>query len=469
MTDRRTTAFVLALGAMLGLAAPLVAQTEVKRGRNLFSRDQDIEIGQESAKEAEREFPLLQDAEVQRYIADLGARLAAQAPGYDFPYSFKVVNVSDINAFALPGGPIYINRGTIEQARTEGELAGVLAHEISHVDLRHGTRQVTKAVAGQLGLSLLGALIGSGGTTGQIIDSVGGFGMNALFLKYSRSAETDSDILGSQILARAGYHPREMATFFELLEQQSSRRTTDFFSSHPAPDRRRERIEKEAALLSANPPPMPQDRFRAVQERLRRMPAAPSAEELAKNRQPGGGAGSGLPTTRPATVEAPSRALAWYRSASGLFRIAHPDNWDVISQGDMTVTITARGGAYESRDGVEITHGVLAGVLEATSGSRVTLDAATDAFLADLRRDSPYLRPLSGPRERVTVDNGNGLVTTLVGASPTSRLQERASVVTTQLPDGRLTYMIFVRPEDAPAEYEQLLAAMIRNFRVAGR
>src|SRR5687768_6142425 len=151
------TSFALASAALALTCSvlPAEAQTRVKRGFNLFSEEQDIEIGQQSAAEAERQLPILTDRAVEDYVARIGGKLAAQAPGHDFPYRFRVVNQSDLNAFALPGGPIYLNRGVLEAARNEGEIAGVLAHEIAHVSLRHGTHNVSQAYLAQTGLGLL--------------------------------------------------------------------------------------------------------------------------------------------------------------------------------------------------------------------------------------------------------------------------------------------------------------------------
>lgn len=468
---------VLAAACVVSLApTPARAQTEIKRGRNFFSKSQDIEIGQESAKEAEKEFPVLKDDEVQRYVAELGAKLAAQAPGYKFPYSFKVVDVADINAFALPGGPTYINRGTIEAARTEGELAGVMAHEISHVDLRHGTRQASKAVVGQLGLAVLGSVVGSGETTKSIIDKLGGFGMNTLFLKYSRAAETEADVLGSQIMTRAGYDPSEMASFFELLAQQSKHRTAEFFSSHPAPERRKERIEQEDALLHANPPAVSQARFKAMQERLRKMPPAKTMEQLAKEQKGGAGSAQTLPA-QPGTVEAPSRRLVWYENKAGLFKVAHPDNWQVLSEGQSTVTIAAKGGAWRtSGGGADITHGIMIAPYDVkgngpsySDGRTSRLDSSTDEFLGVLRKDGPYLQVVTGTRRRVTVDGADGMVVTLAGVSPSTQRRERVTVVTTEIANADLLTLLYVVPDNAPREYDDLFSAVLKNLRVSRR
>src|SRR3982751_2207549 len=187
-------------------AAVADAQTKIKSGFNLFSPEQDVEVGQQSAAEAEQQLPILNDAQINSYVNQIGQRLAAHAGGPQFQYRFRVVNQADINAFALPGGFIYVNRGVLDNARNEGELAGVVAHEISHVALRHGTHQASKAYLAQAGISILGGILGGhvGQGTAQVINAVGGFGLNALFLKYSRDAETEADVRGSQILAASG-------------------------------------------------------------------------------------------------------------------------------------------------------------------------------------------------------------------------------------------------------------------------
>src|SRR5207244_8089650 len=129
--------------------APAQAQTQVKPGFNIFTVAQDAEIGAQSAAQVDRQMPMVGESAVTRYVSALGAKLAAQAPGPRFNYRFRVANLSDVNAFALPGGYIYVHRGLIENVRSEGELAGVMAHEIAHVALRHPTNQASKAYLAQ--------------------------------------------------------------------------------------------------------------------------------------------------------------------------------------------------------------------------------------------------------------------------------------------------------------------------------
>src|SRR5688572_9389419 len=302
-------------GSTTSTATVAPKPTRVKSGFNLFKKEQDVEIGQQSIPEVEKQMPVLRNTEITRFVQDMGARLAEHAPGPDFPYVFKVIDASDLNAFALPGGPIYLNRGVLEAARNEGEVAGVLAHEIAHVALRHGTHNASKAYLSQAGLGILGGLLGDGGSSSQIINAVGGFGLNALFLKYSRRAETEADIIGTQIMTRAGYNPADMASFFETLQRADSRRSASFLSSHPPPDRRRERIMQEAKLLPAPAGTTPgAGSLARVKTALARMPPALTMEQIARGQRPSGSstgetASSGGASSR---VPAPSRTLTAY-------------------------------------------------------------------------------------------------------------------------------------------------------------
>src|SRR5215470_5808674 len=198
------------------------SQPRFKPGFNLFSPQQDVEIGRQSAQQILTETPMLDDPEIDGYIEQLGAKLASKAAGERFPYQFRVVATREINAFALPGGFLFVNAGAIAAAHNEGELAGVIAHEIAHVSLRHGTNQASKARLARAGLGILGGIAGAGSDSdlGQAIGAIGGLGANMLFLKYGRAAEKEADLEGARIMVEAGYDPRDMANFFKALEAQ---------------------------------------------------------------------------------------------------------------------------------------------------------------------------------------------------------------------------------------------------------
>jgi beta-barrel assembly-enhancing protease len=241
---RRAGAAVLA--ASLVSAAPAAAV-------NLFTVQQDVQAGRQAASQVERQMPMLRDAQVTSYVNAIVRRLAAQAGGPEFNYQAKVVNSREINAFALPGGYIYVNRGLISAVRNEAELAGVLAHEIAHVAERHGTEQATKAYGAQAGVGLLAQVLGGRnrrlGVAEQVIGTVG---VNAAFMKFSRNAEHEADRVGAQIMARAGYDPMAMASFFDLLQAQkrsNPNAVAKFFSSHPPASDRSARIRAHAAQL----------------------------------------------------------------------------------------------------------------------------------------------------------------------------------------------------------------------------
>jgi predicted Zn-dependent protease len=243
---------------------------------NLFSVDQDAQIGRQAARDAERQLPMVRDGYVEGYVNAIVRRLAAVAPGPRFDYHARVVNAADINAFSLPGGPIYVNRGLIEGVRNEGELAGVLAHEMAHVARRHGTSQVTKAYGAQLGVGLLsGVLGGRDHRLGMGEQIVGSLGLNALFLKFSRNSENEADRVGAQMMARAGYDPMAMASFFDLLAAQERRNpgaVAQFFSDHPSPQNRSANIRAQAAQLDRGREAQVGG-LRNVQARLDDMPA----------------------------------------------------------------------------------------------------------------------------------------------------------------------------------------------------
>jgi predicted Zn-dependent protease len=263
---RRVAAAVLALS--VGFAGPASAV-------NFFSVQQDVEIGRRAASDAERQLPILRDRAVEGYVDAIVRRLAASAPGPRFPYQAKVVDAADLNAFALPGGYVYVNRGLIEGVRSEGELAGVLAHEIAHVAERHGTEQATKAYGAQAGAGLLARVLGGrDGRLGTAEQVVGVIGLNALFMKFSRNAENEADRVGAAIMARAGYDPLAMASFFDLLHSKrrsSPSAVAQFFSSHPSPANRSANIRAHAAQLRRGGA-RPVGNLRAIQARLDGMP-----------------------------------------------------------------------------------------------------------------------------------------------------------------------------------------------------
>jgi predicted Zn-dependent protease len=195
-------------------ASGLLAQTAIKLPKNKYTPEQDVQVGREAAAEIRQQYPIIRDERITKYLSTLGDRLVAAAPSElkqpVYEYSFTPVNLKEINAFALPGGPMFVHRGMFDAAAAEGEVVGVMAHELSHVLLRHGTANASKAQnpwlqLGQLAGQIGGAVVGGG--AGAAIAQSADFGLGTLLLRYSRDFEKQADLLGAQIMARAGYPP----------------------------------------------------------------------------------------------------------------------------------------------------------------------------------------------------------------------------------------------------------------------
>jgi predicted Zn-dependent protease len=276
---KRQTAGSIIATVLLGVS--LGAATPIPQRRNSFTPAEDVRLGRQAAADVRQQLPMLNDRATESLVERIGGRLVAAVPAQyrqpAFRYSFDVVNAREINAFALPGGPMFLNRGMLQAARTDDEVAGVMAHELSHVVLRHGTLQAAKAQKFQLG-AIAGQVLGSivGGRTGQVISQGSQVGLGTYFLKYSREYEREADLLGAQIMARAGYDPRQMANMFRTIQQRSGGQGPEWLSDHPDPGNRYAAINREAATLrvagSADTGPA----FESIHARLAQMPPAPA-------------------------------------------------------------------------------------------------------------------------------------------------------------------------------------------------
>jgi len=284
MRMHQITAKFVGLAMLAVCCGPLTAScaqrpSDLRPGFNLFSPDQDVRVGRENSAQIEKELPILKDPELDRYINDLGHRLAAYAPNNrkEYVWRFKVVNSPDINAFALPGGFIYVNRATVESAQDEAQLAGVMEHESGHVVMRHGTHQASQQVLAQAPLAILGGVLGQGSSlTAQLAEYGIGFGVQSVFLHNSRSLESQADEIGTYILYQSGYDPHAVAQFFQIIEQKYPNQTLQFFSDHPNPGNRVKAVDAEIPELG---PPKSwktdSPEFQAAKRRLLAMPPAP--------------------------------------------------------------------------------------------------------------------------------------------------------------------------------------------------
>lgn len=275
------TLLILALTALSPVVLYAVEALNFRPGFNLYSPSQDVELGQKASQDVNKQLPLIHDSEVVNYVTDLGKRLATFAPnqsaGTKYDWTFNVVNSSDINAFALPGGFIYVNRGAIESAQDEAQIAGVIAHEEGHVVMRHGTHQASQMVLAQAPLSILGGLLGQSSSIGSQLAQLGiGLGVNSILLKNSRGAESQADEVGTYVLYQAGYDPYAMAQFFQIIQQKYPQRTIQFFSDHPNPGNRIKNVDAEIPKLGPKKNwKTDSPEFEAVKQKLQKMPPAP--------------------------------------------------------------------------------------------------------------------------------------------------------------------------------------------------
>ncbi len=467
---------LISLALLLMPFSVLAQGTRIEMPKNKYSVDQDVQLGKEGAAEVKRQLPILpENSESDRYVESVGRRLVAAIPTQfqqpKFNYTFDVVNARDINAFALPGGPMFVNRGMIEAARTEGEMAGVMAHEISHVVLRHGTanaskQQSAKAQLPALGGAILGAIIGGG--LGGVVAQTGQLGSGIFLTKYSREYETQADIMGAQIMARAGYDPRDLANMFRTIEKESggSGGGPEWLSTHPNPGNRYEKIEREASALRINTAAGPPNsaEFRRVQASLRGMAPAQTMSEIAQRapqrspqqEQSSYPAGSRIEQR----VEYPSASYRSYTSGN-LFRVNIPRNWQQFGSQD-SVTFAPRG-AYGDYQGQNVfTHGAVAGAANAGS---TNLQQATDRYIDSLLQSNGYLRP-QGQYRSGNISGRRALSATLAGRSPVTGRNEIVEIYTTFLRNGSLFYLVNVAPQDEYRNYQQAFREMIRSIQL---
>jgi hypothetical protein len=462
------------LGRLMAIAivmTPLAAfaQTKIVYHANKYKPSDDVKLGRQAAAEAEKQFPLLRDAEVNAYVENLGQRLVAAIPPEfqhpEFRYYFKVINARDINAFALPGGPMYVNRGMIEAARTEGEVAGVMAHELSHVALRHGTAQATKAQKYQTGAAVAGILgtIFGGPGLGQVAQAP--FALT--FLKYSREYETEADMLGARIMANAGYDPKDLANMFRTIESQGGG-GGGFLSDHPSPANRYARINQEAQYLRISNVSRDNREFLAIKERLRGYPRAQTMAEIQRggrrssnqrNDYPNGDR-TDYPSAPLGRVEYPSTRFRSY-TALGLVRLNVPDNWREISE-QGSVWYTPSGG-YGSANGQTVfTHGTNVGLAQTNSRN---LQQATNEFLNNLQQGSANLRARTG-YQRTSIGNRDGLSISLSNTNEATGQPEVVNVVTTLLRNGELLYIISVAPQGDYNNYQSTFQNILRSVQL---
>jgi hypothetical protein len=371
----------------------------------------------------------------------------AKQSGFDF--SFTVLNVDEINAFALPGGPMFIYTGLLKAVDNEAQLAGVMGHEMSHVILRHGTHEATKANGIQMALGGLAGLLGNGGDSmaGKLAQAGLGLTANSVILKFSRDAESEADALGSHLMSEAGYDPVQMAKFFEKLAA-NGQQGPQFLSDHPNPGNREAAIVAEMKTLPPRQYGSESGQFAPMKKEVAALPPP------AKKPQPSApGTGGSVPV--------PGQTPAGFRSYQGKgYSINYPDGWQVMG-GDGEVTLAPRDGVVQQNGASQVGFGVLIGTFAPQRG-RGGLKVATDDLIQKLKTGNPKMQ-VNGAAKAISVSGADGLMTMLAEDSPFGG-GETGGLVTVSRPGG-VMYFVFVAPDRDYARVQETFHQMLDSVR----
>jgi hypothetical protein len=453
-------------------------------GKVGMSREQQQQVGLQAAGEVYKQMPVLPDSNpVTQYVQQLGKKLETVIPpDKSWPYQFHVVQSADINAFALPGGPIFINLGTIQAAENEAELAGVMAHEMSHVYMQHSAKQAPKAETAQIIAGLAGAVLG--GSAGGRLASMGiQFGAGTLLMKYSRHDEAEADAVGAVIMYKAGYNPQAMADFFTKLEQKYGNGGPQLLSDHPNPGNRQQAIRNQIKSWPAINYQTTSAAFTKAKQEATGMKTY-SAQEIAQGAKsgtwaqqnqkngampPAGAAvpasaqgGGGQPPADVSNVSydqvKPTGKFTQFQGQG--FSISHPDNWQPTS-GQNQVFIVPPGAAGNGG----VAYGAL---ISSAQGAPGNLDQATQQLAQSLIQQNPGMQAAGNP-SAINVNGLEGRSMYLTGQSPIQKNgkpePERDWLVTVPGAQGSLSYLVFIAPESDFDRLKPTFQKMLESFR----
>jgi beta-barrel assembly-enhancing protease len=453
---------------------------------NSFTVDQEIAEGRRIAAQVFQEMPVLPDSsEVSQYVRRLGMGLVTHAPGHRWPYAFHVVASEDINAFAVPGGSIFINLGLVRATETEAQLAGVVAHEISHVVMRHSTCNLTRTQAPRAGFGIAAALSSAllgGSRWGSVAQAGIGIGATAVFTRMSREFERQADLLGVGILHDAGFDPRGMAQFFEIVQARYGQRGAEWLSSHPNPGNRMGYVNAEIATLPRQRNPRVTSaeftRIRGVAMNQR----VHSAREIQAGAWRGtgryalraGGPGQVIPAPSAGQGASGARLRSSFLGVNDPmvpyqgrgFLVSHPASWKETSQNGSAAFVPANGAGQAG-----IGYGVVIDEAKWQGGVRdaSSLAQATNALAHELTGENGGFEQASQPTA-ITVGGRPADSVELLGRSSVSDngtpLDERGWLVTVARPDGDVNYLVFVAPEPDFATLKPEFDAMLQSFQV---
>jgi Zn-dependent protease with chaperone function len=450
---KRASGLLLAALALSPILAWGDSKPDFKPGYNFYSPQEDAQLGKEYSAQVDKQLPLLKDAEALKYLNSLGKRLVAFAPNNhpEYAWQFRIVNSAEINAFALPGGYIYVNRGVFDAAENEAQLAGVIAHESGHVVMRHGTHIASQAVLAQGGMAILTSILGQGGSlTSQLAQLGLGLGVDSLLLKNSRTAESQADEVGTYILYQAGYDPHAMVQFFQIIAKKYPQRTLQFFSDHPNPENRIKDVDAEIAQLG---PPrgekMDSPEFEGVKQYLAALAPPPPQKGTpkidAKRRPP----------------PLPSATLIRYDGK--IFTLDYPNNWQ-LQRGEDSVALFPPGGMVTGAEGETAQAYGAAVSLYSPQQENWGLVDATQELIESMRQSNPQMHVLqqSGLNLR-----GNPAVSILLqNDSPIEGQRETDHLVTVRQGESVLTF-IFIAPAGAFESYAPTFNKILQSIELA--
>jgi beta-barrel assembly-enhancing protease len=456
MSARAVHVFVFCM-IPINLCAPsLWAQrTQLKAPWNMYSPQTDVQVGKQNADVLEKRLPLCNDPKVDAYLTKLGMRLVSKLPTRDvqYPWEFHCVNDKAINAFALPGGYVFVNRGAIEVADNEAQLAAVMGHELSHVALRHGTAQASKAQLAQGAAGIFGGLFG-GSTGGALLTEGVTLGAGGLLLRYSRGAETQADVMGTQVLYDSGYDPRAMAQFFEKLQGETAgKNPPQFLSDHPNPDHRVERVDEEIDKLGGPPANAQRDsaEFEAIKREVLALPVVKKIAPVT--------AAAGVATPPPPA----SSHFSEYQGSS--FVMKYPDNWGETDS-DGGASFAPAGGVVQGSNGEGgLAYGIIVSLTPGSGDSNDgdALAKATQELIRTLQKSNPNLR-VAQQSAPVRLNGQPGLSTYLSNDSPAGG-QETDWLITVMQPGGLLSFLS-VAPQAAYGDYDRTFSAILDTVRL---
>ena len=485
-TSRSLPVQAIALILAMLLAAPqaMWARFNPPHHYNMYSPAQDLQVGQEAAAQVYKTMPVLPENDpLTKYIQRIGKDLVAHAQllnglnpqdqngqPQQWPFTFHVIAQKDVNAFALPGGPMFVNVGTIVSADNEAELAGVMAHEMSHVRLRHGTANASKGGMVQALGGVLGGILGNG-AAGSLAQLGAQIGAGSLLLKFSRDYEKEADLLGTDLMYDTGYNPQAMADFFQKLAKEGGARGPQFLSDHPNPGNR-------SAYVAAEVKSLPSRSYRGNSSDWASIKSRASGTKTYTAQQIQQGQFEKTGVTGPGSngggvqpVSASSGSSSGGLAPSGnyqvfehnAYRIKYPDNWKLSGKTDSAVTIAPDGGLVQNG----VAYGVILDGFKPQSGD---LDGATRELIASIQQGNPGMKQIGNPEE-ITVNGVHARSIDFTNASPLTDskgqpLKERDWLVALPLKNGDVLYSVFISTDKDYAQLQPGFENMLRSLKL---